>query len=145
LGIFFKPGIFGSRWYPMRRSYFNKFISLLLFVILITSLFVVAEYFLSRTLMLSQILNPLSGTTIRYFYLRSYNRPVAEKFFNIFYYYFRTRTPVQGGSESGFSGSDSLRRSSKTTTSTSYGADGSRITQTTTSYGSPSQQRASRN
>ena len=43
----------------------------------------------------------------------------------------RTRGPMQR-SESGLSGSDAIRRSSKTTTSTSYGADGSRITQTTT-------------
>jgi len=43
-------------------------------------------------------------------------------------------------SESGLSAADAIRRSSKTTTSTSYGADGSRITQssTTTNYGSSS-------
>jgi len=40
------------------------------------------------------------------------------------------------------SSNSDIRRSSKTTTSTSYGADGSRITQTstTTSYGTSAQQ-----
>ena len=69
--------------------------------------------------------------------------------FDFYWILFRTRTPIER-SGSGLTSSDAIRRSSKTTTSTSYGADGTRITQssTTTSYGSSaaaaSQQSASR-